>query len=144
MEQTDPERERLRLSEVYSEMTEEQLEELAAEWESLTGVAQLALKQEVERRGLQLELEEQRVPGEAEFAGELVTIREFESPGEARLVKDLLESGGIRVSLLDVHNQPLDSTGPAFGRVSLQVRPEEAEIAKEFLDSLPQAPEGEP
>jgi hypothetical protein len=120
MEPLDPETERQRLLARYSSMAEQQLEQLAREWESLTDPARLALKQEMERRGFNVELqkesardksacaEEESAPENSICSGEFVTIREIDFPGEAMVVQGFLESAGIKTSLVDALNLPLD------------------------------------
>jgi hypothetical protein len=134
MEAIDPERERIRLAELYSGMTIEQLEELAEEWEFLTGAAQTALKQEVGRRGLILEFEDEPPPDAAQDSVEFVTIREFDSTATALLAKQYLETGGIKGRLVDAFDRPLEPMQNSLN-VSLQVSKEDAESAIAILDA---------
>ena len=52
MAMIDPEQERARLTEVYSQQTDEQLEEIARHGDDLTDVAMQSLQAELSRRGL--------------------------------------------------------------------------------------------
>jgi len=146
MEASDPERERMRLLELYAGMTDEQLDDLASDWESLTEPARLALKQAVAHRGMCLEFEEADRPGPAEPPGELVTIREFDSFQEAVLARGLLESVGIVAALADTRDRPLEgSSCGSCGPFRLRSRREDAESAAEILDAPtledPEAPD---
>ncbi len=137
MEPPDPERERMRLLERYSGMSDEQLEELAGDWESLTDSARLALRQEMERRGMPIDVqEEMQADDSASPDVELVTVREITFPGEAIVVRGLLESAGIETFVLDVLNNPLESMAPGpVWPIRVQVRKEDVEAAMELLDA---------
>ena len=146
MEPLDPERERQRLLARYSGLSDQQLEHLAEEWESLTDPARLALKQEMERRSMHVELEEEgtddnRADAEEEItseqsihSGEFITIRELDSRAEAMVVQGFLKSVGIRTLLVDGLNLPLHSMHLANAwPIRLQVSKEDAERAIEIL-----------
>ena len=99
MEPLDPEKERQQFFARYSGMPDQQLELLAEEWESLTVPARLALKQEMERRGMHVEFEGKSTDdncGDAEeevasehsiYSPEFTTIRELDSRAEAMVVQ---------------------------------------------------------
>jgi len=146
MEPLDPETERQRFLARYSGLSDQQLERLAEEWESLTDPARLALKQETERRGMHVEFEEESTDdncADAEeqiasehstYAGEFITIRELDSRAEAMVVQGLLKSVGIKTFLVDglnlpLHSMPLANAWP----IRLQVSKEDAERAIEIL-----------
>jgi hypothetical protein len=129
----DPERERMRLAELYAGMDDGQLEELAEDRASLTDVARRALELELSRRHLSIASDESS-PCHVE-APELTTVRTFNASGEALLARGLLESGGIECYLSDENNAVLDLDGFGFVReIRLQVRPEDAEAALEVLN----------
>jgi len=134
MEPLDPERERMRLLELYSSMPDEQLTELAEEEESLTDTARLALKQVMERRDIRIDHAEEDLSEEID--GEFVTIREITFPGEVIVVQGVLESAGIQSRLVNVLNLPLNSLTLEYScPTRVQVRKEDAESAFEILDA---------
>ena len=149
MEPLDPENERIRLLVRYSSMADQQLENLAADWESLTFAARLALKQEMKRRDMHIEFEEKSAPDHSNYydeestpetyaySGEFITIREVDTRGEAMVVEGLLESAGVKTLLVNTLNLPLDSMPLEDGwPIRLQVRKENAERAIEILTNL--------
>jgi len=140
----DPERERMRLTELYAGMDDGQLEELAEDRASLTEVARQALELELSRRGLHVASND-LPPGDVE-APELTTIRTFNASGEALLARGLLESGGIECYLSDENNAVLDLDGLGFVReIRLRVKPEDADAALEVLNQpIPTDSEIEP
>jgi len=89
--------------------------------ESLTDPARLALKQEMERRGMHVEHKEGRTRDNSAhaqeesasdnsiYSSEFITIREFDFRGEAMVVQGFLESAGIETLLLNTLNLPLNS-----------------------------------
>jgi hypothetical protein len=153
----DPERERRRLVEYYSQQMDRELEEIAAQAYDLTDIAREALRAEMTRRGLTAALTERApvapilssVPGghppepsrAQPFAAEefemqdMVTIRQFRDLPEALFAKGSLESAGIDCSLLDDNMVRLDwFISNLLGGVKLQVRHEDAEVAKQILE----------
>jgi hypothetical protein len=135
MTPTDPEQERQQLAASYSKMSDAQLEELAADPVALTDLAHTALKDEIQRRGLDIDLEDAPpTPDEIE-EGELVTIRRFRDLPEALLAKGLLESAGIECFLLDDNMVRLDwFISNALGNMRLQVNKNDSDTAMEILD----------
>jgi len=120
----DPEQERIRLAELYSTLTDEELQELADDWESLTDTAHQALKDEMTRHRMRLTTEALAPPEDnagpldpetmSKFPAGLldpVTAAEFPNLEEALLAKGLLESGGIQCALGSNGNQFLDPDG---------------------------------
>lgn len=153
----DPERERTRLVEFYSQQMDGELEKVAAQAYDLTDIARESLKAEMARRGLTAALAEHApvsptrpsLPGdpppepsrsEPLAEGELephdmVTIRKFRDLPEALFAKGSLESAGIECSLLDDNMVRLDwFISNLLGGVKLQVRFEDAEAAKQILE----------
>ena len=82
MSEIDSEQERRRLTALYSQMAEGELQEIAAEASTLTEVAQRALPDEFQRRGMRAVAEAPKVTREFEFQ-DLVTIRQFRDLPEA-------------------------------------------------------------
>lgn len=133
--------ERGRLAELYSAMSDAELERIAKDPGSLTDAAQNALQAEVRRRGLS--------PGgsysvdqadAAERANDadirpLVTIRKFRDLPEALLAKGGLESAGIECYLADDNMVRMDwFISNLLGGVKLQVKLPDAPAAAELLD----------
>ena len=96
----DPEKERHRLTEVYSRMVDGEIEELAEDEASLTGMARQILHDEIARRGLDHLLSNRnKSQDEAADATEpMVTIRSFGDVMQAWLAKSNLESAAISVA----------------------------------------------
>ncbi|MBZ5535576.1 MAG: DUF2007 domain-containing protein [Acidobacteriia bacterium] len=134
-----------RLTELYSSMTDEELEELAGDQTSLTAEARQALNGEISHRGLSFIPRESPPPTEDPEPSELVTIRKFRDLMDADLAKGLLESVGIESFLIDENMVRMDwliSTG--IGGIKLQVKREDAEAAMTVLDQpIPGGPEVE-
>jgi hypothetical protein len=143
----DPERERIRLAELYAGMADGELEALAEDWDSLTDAAHQALKDEMARRGLSIAMEEAPPTADDTQLREPVTVAEFHDPAEALLAKGLLESGGIQCALSDVGDKRLDPDGfiarstagighipDVAGVIKLQVNAADLEAAFEALN----------
>jgi hypothetical protein len=94
----DPEKERQRLAEVYAGMSEGELEKLADDAGLLTDTAREALRAELSRRGLSIELRDS-APKEA--PSKLVILRSLLNVAEAFLAKSVLDSAGIECFLYD-------------------------------------------
>ncbi len=136
------EKERQRLRELYSEKTNEELEELAAAADSLTDAAKGVLKQELSRRKLDISLQEPTAPAVQVESPRVVTLRHFFTLPEALLAKSILDSAGIQSYLIDENTIRMDwFYSNALGGIKLQVREADATAAAELLDH--QASEGE-
>lgn len=136
---TDPEQERHRLMDVYSRMSDGEIEEIAEDSASLTGVARQVLHDEIARRGLDHLLSDwDKSQDEAADATEpepMVTIRSFGDIMQAWLAKSNLDSAAIECHLVDDNMVRLHwGIVNILGGVKLQVRPEDAEVALELLD----------
>jgi hypothetical protein len=130
LEQSD---ERLRLARTYAAMTDDELEHLARNPESLTEIAWEALEEELDRRDL--EFPEEPEPRQELDLQKLVTIRRFRDLPEALLAKGSLESAGIDCFLRDENLVRLDWFISNFvGGVKLCVRSEDAPKAQALLD----------
>ena len=148
---SDPERERHRLMEVYSRMVDGEIEAIAEDEASLTGVARQVLHDEIARRGLDHLLSEQDKSqdeaAEPEPAEPMVTIRSFGDVMQAWLAKSNLESAAIECRLVDDNMVRLHwGIVNVLGGVKLQVKREDAEVALELLEQpvLEQPDEDEP
>jgi hypothetical protein len=121
-----------RLVSFYASLTDGELIKIGSQFESLTSDAQLALREEFDRRSLDApELEE---PPDAFDFQELVTIRAFRDPSDAMMAKSVLDSAGIPCLMKDenlVRMQWMWSN--LIGGIRLQVRPEDAETAERLL-----------
>lgn len=102
---TDPGRERHRLMDVYSRMVDGEIEAIAEDEASLTGVARQVLHDEIARRGLDHLLSDrdksQDEAAEPEAPEPMVTIRSFGDVMQAWLAKSNLESSAIECRLVD-------------------------------------------
>jgi hypothetical protein len=131
MKPTDPERERQRLAEEYSNLPDAKLEELAADNFELTDLARKALSEEMERRGLHVDPGPVPADSDESEAPDLVTVRTFNTLPEALLAKGALESADIECFMTDENIAGLRNT---IADVRLQVKREDAEAAMEILD----------
>jgi hypothetical protein len=124
-----------RLTELYSGMTDEELEELAGDLITLTDEARQALNGEISRRGLSFITKDSLPVAEYTELGELVTIRKFRDSMEAVMAKGLLESVGIESLLIDENIVRIDwLISNAIGGIKLQVKRSDAEAAIIVLD----------
>jgi len=138
----DAAQERKRLMDVYSRKTDDELQELAEDSASLTGLASQVLNDELESRGLS---PSQPDPGGSQVEVTLrrmETIRSFPDVMQAWLAQSSLESAGIECCLLDDNMVRLDwGASIVLGGVKLQVKPEDAETALALLDQpVPEEP----
>jgi hypothetical protein len=131
----DPTAERLRLARFYAEMTDGELEALAAVASSLTEPARAALRAELSRRHLDVELSDAASPRSEVEIRPLVTIRRFRDLPEALVAKGILESAGIESSFQDDTMVRMDwFWSNLLGGVKLRVAPEDALVASELLE----------
>jgi hypothetical protein len=134
MEPNDQEQERQLLVEVYSNMSDAELKELAADSDDLTDLAYKTLKDEVNRRGLDFDWD---APPKTDIVENrnLITIRKFRDLPEALLAKGLIESASIECFLTDDNLVRLDwLISNAIGNMRLQVSEADAEAAIEILN----------
>ena len=157
MPRIDPEQERRRLAEFYSRQMDGELEKVASQAYELTDLAREALRAELAKRGLSIELvelapvpaappvmpgdppppeppvEPVREDGELELR-EMVTIRRFRDLPEALLATGSLESAGIECVLVDDNIVRMDwFWSNLMGGVKLQVNPDDVEAAHGIL-----------
>jgi hypothetical protein len=160
MGRIDPEQGRQRLADFYSGQMDGELEKVATQAYELTDLTREALKAEIARRGLGVELVEDAsviakkelpvMPGDPpppeppikdpEPDGDhelrnLVTIRKFRDLPEALLAKGSLESAGIEAVLTDENIVRLDWLwSNLMGGIKLNVDLENVEAANSILD----------
>ena len=131
----DPEQERQRLAHLYSGMTPEELEKVAADGVDLTDVARETLNTEITRRGLAIAVTEGPTVEDVFEARDLVPIRRFRDLLEALLAKGSLEASGIECFLIDDNMVRMDwFISNLLGGVKLAVNQEDAEAANAILD----------
>jgi len=141
----DPAQERKRLMNVYSHMTDGELEELTEDAASLTAVASQVLNDEVVSRGLPPSQPDPDGSQDDVTLRPMVTIRSFSDVMQAWLAKSSLESAGLECCLVDDNMVRLDwGISIILGGVKLQVKPEDAEAALAMLDQpVPEEPDDE-
>src|ERR1700737_2018034 len=137
MVQIDWEKERQRLTALYTGMEEAELKEIAEQRGSLTEVAQDVLQSEMSRRGIPLLLD----PGQPSALAEEnpappppVTIRRYLTLPEAEMAKSILNSAGIESFLAEQNIVRVDwFISNAVGGIKLLVRDEDAVAARQLL-----------
>ena len=140
---TDDAQERKRLMDVYSHMTDGELQELAEDMASLTSLASEVLHDEMAGRGLSPSQPDPDDGSQYEFTlRRMETIRSFPDVMKAWLAQSSLESAGIECCLADDNMVRLDwGASIVLGGVKLQVKPEDAETALAILDQpVPEEP----
>ena len=104
----DPAQERKRLMDVYSHMTDGELQELAEDTASLTGLASQVLNDEMVSRGLNPPQPDPDGSQDEVTLREMKTIRSFPDVMQAWLAKSNLDSAGIECCLADDNMVHLD------------------------------------
>lgn len=134
----DPEKERGRLSEIYSSKTDEELQQVDTQSAELTDIAQEVLREELARRRLPQNLEQPHVAGQNELEfRDLVTIHAFWGLLEAQLARGLLDSAGIESFLFDDNMVRMDwFNANALGGVKLRVDTHNVEAANRVLQEV--------
>jgi hypothetical protein len=116
----------------YAQMSETELMELARSYDGLLEIAQVALRAEFTRRGLEPPLVEE--PEEWEFR-RLVTVRRYRDLAEAYAERSLLESAGIPAWIADENLVRMDwFYSNAVGGMRLQIDEREEATAREILE----------
>jgi len=116
----------------YAGMSETELMELARSYDGLLETAQVALRAEFARRGLEPPLVEE--PQEWEFR-RLVTVRRYRDLAEAYVGRSLLESAGIPAWIADENLVRMDwFYSNLVGGMRLQVDEGEEAAAREILE----------
>jgi hypothetical protein len=137
MVQIDEQKERRRLAELYASLGEGELEAIAGEADSLTGLAREALRSEMLSRGMpapQAERKDSDTSGsERELPGPILVGR-YRDSGEAMIAKSMLDSAGIECFLGDENIVRIDWLySNLIGGIKLMVRQEDAEAARSLL-----------
>jgi predicted RNA-binding Zn-ribbon protein involved in translation (DUF1610 family) len=121
----------------YAQMSETELMELAHSYDGLLEVAQVALRAEFARRGLEPPPVEE--PEEWEFR-RLVTVQRYRDLAEAYMGRSLLESAGIPAWVADENLVRMDwFYSNLVGGMRLQVDERDEAAAREILEE--RAPE---
>jgi hypothetical protein len=133
MPDSDIEKKKQQAAQVYAGMADEELRNLAEESWSLTEIGKEALKFELARRGLDIQLATS--PPDKVDADSLITIRQFRDLPAALLAKGALESAGIQCFLADDITIRMDWLwSNALGGIRLCVNSSDAQVAAELLD----------
>ena len=115
----------------YAQMSETELMELARSYDGLLAIAQVVLRAEFARRGLEPPLVEE--PEEPEIR-RLVTVRRYRDLAEALVGHSLLESAGIQAWIADEHLVRMDwFYSNLVGGMRLQVDERHDAAAREIL-----------
>jgi hypothetical protein len=120
------EQERQRLSELYAQMSEGELREIADDAVDLTDIARQVLMGEIGKRGLDIGLAKSE-PDSSLESRDMVTVRQFRYLPEALLAKGILDSAGIEGVLIDGNMMNL------LGGIRLQVNRDDVEEAVTLL-----------
>jgi predicted RNA-binding Zn-ribbon protein involved in translation (DUF1610 family) len=116
----------------YAQMSETELMELARSYDGLLEAAQVALRAEFARRGLEPPLVEET--GHWEFR-RLVTVRRYRDLAEAYAGRSLLESAGIPAWIADENLVRMDwFYSNLVGGMRLQVDERDEAAAQEILE----------
>lgn len=135
MTTSDPNNERQRLAQLYAAMRKQELAEIAEIAGSSTEIAKDALRAEISRRGLEIELDELAVTREDVQYRKLVTLRRFRDLPEAHIAKSILDSAGIECFLGDVNVIWMHwFYSNLLGGIKLWVKPEDVEAAGGMLE----------
>jgi hypothetical protein len=133
MADSESDKKREHVAQVYAGMADGELQKLAEEAWTLTDIGKEALKIELARRGLEIELAKS-ASAEVE-TNKLITLRQFRDLPEALLAKGALESAGIQSYLADDITIRMDWLwSNALGGIKLCVNSEDADAAVQLLD----------
>jgi hypothetical protein len=129
MNMTDDPTESERLRVYYAGLPEEELLRIGSQYDSLTEIAQAAVRAEFGHRGLAAP----EAAGSLEFQ-KLVTIRKYRDLTEAMVAQSVLDSAGIPAVLSDENIVRIHwAWSNAIGGIRLQIKPEDVEAAEEIL-----------
>jgi hypothetical protein len=133
MADSESDKKREQVAQVYAGMADGELQKLAEEAWTLTDIGKEALKIELARRGLKIELSKSSAPDVE--VDKLVVLRQFRDLPEALLAKGALESAGIECFLADDITIRMDWLwSNALGGIKLCVKSEDADAAAQLLD----------
>lgn len=131
MTKHDPFAESARLAKYYAQLSEAELTQLGSEYNTLTEIAQTAIRTEFERRGLPAPKVAAVTRHEYQ---ELVTIRRYRDLPEATVAKAALDSAGIYAFLSDENTVRTDwFWSNAIGGIQLRVTVEDKDAAERVL-----------
>jgi DNA-directed RNA polymerase subunit M/transcription elongation factor TFIIS len=99
MENANPADEYRRLEELYAEMSDSRLQDMAEQADDLTPLAQQVLRAEVSKRGLDKHVPDAPVENSVVSEDDLIRVHVAEDSAEAQSVINLLETAGIRTCL---------------------------------------------
>ena len=120
------------LAQTYRSASDNELLDLALAYDSLTEVAQNALRVEFEHRGLEPPVIPDEPPA-VEFH-KLVTVQQYRDLAEAQVAKGVLDSAGIPCCLRDENAVRLEWVwSNLLGGVRLQVNEQDRAAAQEVL-----------
>ncbi len=126
-------------------MSEGELESIAATAFELTEEAEVALRDEIRRRNLAIQLATAPPGYDAPDPHELVTIRTYAGLAEAMFARSLLEDAGVECFLTDENTFRINWLyTPMLGGMRLQVRAADVEDAAALLDTPQQSADVEP
>lgn len=135
MTRLDSEEERQRLAQLYAGMNEGELEKVAQDGPELTEAAREALRRELAKRGLAVEVADPPTGYDEVGLQEWITVERFRDLPEALLAKGALESAGIECQLTDDNLVRLDwFWSNLVGGAKLNVKPEDAGAARAILE----------
>ena len=119
----------------YAAMSEDELMQIAHEYDSLTETAQSAIRAEFARRHLEPPLIEHAEESQPPEFRQLVTIRRYRDLTEAQIAQSLLESEGIQSWIQNENLVRVDwMYSNAVGGIRLQIAQEDESRAQETLD----------
>ena len=132
------ETERERLARQYAEFSDVALAELAADAGSLTDAARDALRSELTKRSLPVDLakpDNEDPIQQRQTSGPLVMVKRFRDMPEAQIAESILDSAGIDCFLADENTIRMDWLwSNLLGGFKLMVRPEDLDAATQLLD----------
>jgi hypothetical protein len=135
MTSSDTEREQQRLAGVYAGKADEELASLAEQGASLTDLARIALRHELNRRGIRRSVRELPPPSHEVESPSIVTLRQFLTVQEAVMAKCFLDSARIEGFLADDNVISMNWLwSNALGGVKVQVRKTDVVVASELLE----------
>ena len=132
------ETERERLARQYEQFSDVALAELAADAGSLTDSARDALRSELTKRSLPVDLakpDNAQPIQQRQISGPLVMVKRFRDLPEAQIAESILDSAGIDCFLADENTIRMDWLwSNLLGGFKLMVRPEDLDAATQLLD----------
>ena len=132
------ETERERLARQYEQFSDVALAELAADTGSLTDAARDALRSELTKRSLPVDLakpDNAQPIQQRQISGPLVMVKRFRDMPEAQIAESILDSAGIDCFLADENTIRMDWLwSNLLGGFKLMVRPEDLDTATQLLD----------